>query len=61
MWRYEKEVNDVKEEIFSDDNQIFRVRVLRVVSGPNYELLHNMIAILNVFSIYIDSGNYSSD
>jgi hypothetical protein len=53
MWRYEKEQMEVIEEVFSDELTNFRVRVLRVLTGPNYEMLHNIMAILNVTSIYI--------
>lgn len=61
-WLYEKQYKSAMEDLYSDnqaaetlngDSANIYQKVLRIISGPQYELAMNIVTILNVFTVFI--------
>jgi len=62
-WLYEKQYKAAMEDFYSDskkttligDKRNIYQRLLRVFSGPQYELVMNIITILNLSTVFINT------
>jgi len=60
-WLYEKQNKAAMEDFYSDSKRTTLIgysaniyeRLLRVISGPQYELVMNIVTILNVSTVFI--------
>lgn len=60
-WIYEKEYKKTMEELYvkkeevNEEDKTYFKRALMFISSPQYELIMNIVTIINVFSIFARS------
>ena len=60
-WLYEKQYKSAMEDLYSDnqvdsiqgDNLSLWDKALRLISSPKYELVMNIITVINIFTVFL--------